>query len=186
MRKIVIFIVMILLLIACYGIAPQTAEEERGWYCDPLSESFQVSDLVGTWRAISEAAVSSDIIILRGDGTYKQTYQKSNGYRYESPWNRWWVEHRPSGGMYVHLEKMRYCDSTDNECARLEGGGGEWLFYDYCERRALRMKGEVILAVISTEETRNPFLRSAPRGIALLHMASDPDSRPSHFILAED
>jgi hypothetical protein len=108
----------------------------------------------------------------------------SDGDRYESPWNRWWVERRPSGGIYIHLEGMRYCHSTDEVCARRDGGGGDWLFWDFCEDRVLRMEGEVVLAVVEANEP-HPLYGAAPRGIILLHMRPHSDIVPGHWRLQE-
>lgn len=184
MRKIIVTLIIVLSSVACMITTPKLTNEGT-WRCRPLPETFQESDLIGTWQVTHEAAVSSDTIILRKDGTYKQIYQKSSGYRYESPWHPWRVEHRPSGGLYLHLEGMRYCHLTDEVCESPEGGGGDRLFYDFCEDRVLEMRGEVILAVEGTEGSRIPALKSAPRGIALMHMKVESDRGSNFFILKE-
>lgn len=185
MKKAILVLIIALLLTACRAMTTPvpTPTNEGEWRCRPLPETFQEPDLIGTWQVSHEAATSTDMIILREDGTYRQMYEKSNGRRYESSWNRWQVERRPGGGLYVHLEGMRYCDSIDEDCERHEGGGGDWLFYDFCEDRVLKMRGEVILAIVGTEGSRHPVLKTAPRGIALMHMRSDLDSGSSFFVL---
>jgi hypothetical protein len=190
MKRTLIVLFIALLSLACGLTAPElkqtTLEPKQGWIerCGPLPEDFQESNLVGTWQVTQEGAVSFDIIVLQEEGTYRQTYQKSKGDRYESPWNRWWVEHRPSGGVYVHLEGMRYCHITDEVCAMPEGGGGDRLFWDFCEDRVLEMKGEVILAVAEASEP-HPLYGAAPRGIILLHMRPNIDIVPGHWRLQE-
>jgi hypothetical protein len=182
LRKLIILTITVLLVLAC-GIAAPKSTKEIEWRCGSLPETFQESNLIGIWQVARKIGVSSERIILREDGTYKQVYEKPNGSRYESPWNAWWIEHRPSGGIYVHLEGMRYCNSTDEECARPEGGGGEWLFYDFCEDRVLRMREEVILAVARDEP--HSLLGTASRGIILMHMKPDPDRGNNWFTLEE-
>lgn len=140
---------------------------------------------MGTWQIARGADVDTGIIILRENGTYKQIYQKLSGDRYESPWNRWRVEHRPSGRLYLHLEGMRYCILTSEVCEFPEGGGRDRLFYDACEGRDLKMRGEVILAVVGTEGSPHPVLKAAPRGIALMHMMYALDTGSIFFILEE-
>jgi len=176
---------VVLFLVTCKPVIPKPTETAE-WACRPLPGNFRDSDLIGTWQPTDEAGVATDEIILREDGTYKQTYQQSNGYRYESVWNRWWIEHRISGGVYVHLEGMRYCHSTDEICARADGGGGDSLFYDPCEDRVLKMEGEVLLAVTGTQGTRDPSIIGAPKGIALMHIRPSLDTTSSFFVLKEE
>ncbi len=190
MRKTLIMLFITLLSLACGLATPELKQTtlglKQGWMerCGPLPETFQESDLVGVWQVTHEAAVSTDVIVLRENGTYKQTYQKSKGFRYDSPWNHWWIEHRPSGGIYIHLEGMRYCHITDEVCAMPEGGGGERLFWDFCEDRVLEMEGEVVLAIAEASEA-HPLYGLAPHGIILLHMRPNVDIVPGHWRLQE-
>jgi hypothetical protein len=72
-------------------------------------ETFQESDLVGTWRASYSTSDGVDTLILRADGTFKQTYaSRSEDYVFETPWNEWWVEYFPDGRVRVRLEGARY------------------------------------------------------------------------------
>jgi len=150
------------------------------WRCSPLPETFQKSHLVGVWRA--NYGGSTDILIIRADGTYKQIYfcegcNEMEGYYFESSWNRWWLEQRPSGGLYLHLEGMRRCDNLDGQCIR-GNGGWDFLYLDFCENRpGVEMPGEVILMVTGTGN------RPAPRGIELWHMAVSVESGASYFEL---
>jgi hypothetical protein len=140
--KVLIGFVAAVVSIACLV----TSGEPRGTWsdrCGPLSESFDESDLIGTWKVTREPGLSSDVIMLREDRTYKQVLDRSDGEHYESPWNPWWLEHRESGGVYLHLEGMRYCSSIEEVCERPEGGGDDLLFWDFCEDRVLEMKREV-------------------------------------------
>jgi hypothetical protein len=184
-HRVLIALLAVLLSVACEAAVPEPTAE-TGWRCTPLPESFTEADLVGTWLNTGEAGTATDELILRADGTYKQMYQKSKGYRYESSWQRWWVEHKPGGGIYLHLEGMRYCHLTDEVCAMPEGGGGDWWFHDVCEGRLLEMRDEVILAVVGTKGTRHPSIIGAPRGIALMHMLPSSDTTSSFFVLKEE
>jgi len=168
MRKVFVVLFCGILSMACGILELSTGSPTipvGEWRCGPLPETFQESDLIGEWEVTDEGGTSSDVIILRGDGTYQQRYSKSNGESYESPWNRWWVEHRPSGGVYVHLEEMRYCEGAE-EC-RIPRK--DETFWDFCENRRLQMVNEVILAVVEAQEP-HPLYGAAPRGIILLHM----------------
>jgi hypothetical protein len=179
-------LLLVLMLVCTCGPTLPEPTTSGAWRCTLPPETFQASDLVGTWHAISEAGVVSDVLVLREGGTYRQVYEKSSGYRYESDWNRWWIEQRDSGGLYLHLDHMRYCDLTDEDCRRPGGGGGDWPFWDPCENRPLEMRGEVILTVRGTEGSRHPLLENAPRGIYLRHMQPNPDTSPGFFALVSE
>jgi hypothetical protein len=193
MKKTVFVLVIVLLSVACGVVIPEPVkedtpkpirEEKVEWRCRPLPETFQESDLVGTWQS-RHGDWATDTITLRENGTYQQTYySQPDSYYYESPWNRWWVEYRPSGGLYLHLEEMRYCLFTDEVCKREGGGGGDWPYYDPCEDRSIRTMGnEVILTVRGTEGFRYPGIGSVPRGIMLWYMRTSVDTTDHFFVL---
>jgi len=175
----------ILWIAACTTTGPDPTELVR-WLCRSPPEGFKESDLVGTWQATYTAAGTTEELILRVDKTFRQLYQRSDGYHYESPWRQWWIEHKPSGGIYVHLEGMRYCRLTAEVCAMPGGGGGEWLFHDVCEDRLIRMRNEVVLAVVGTTGSRHPGVVGAPKGIALMHMLPSSDTTTSYFVLENE
>jgi hypothetical protein len=101
MRKFGAAIFFILMITSCWrGCIP-------GRGLDKPPSTSKESDLVGTWQT-KYPGERIDTITLRADGTYKQVYRQPDGYTYESPWNRWYLEYRDSGWIYVHLEGMRY------------------------------------------------------------------------------
>jgi hypothetical protein len=155
------------------------------WKCPPLSETLTEPALIGTWQS-RHGSWATDTIILREDGTYKQVYySQPNDYYYESTWNEWWLEHRASGGLYLHLDGMRYCLSTDEVCRKEGGGGGNWTYYDRCEGRSIPMDGQVILTITGVEGIRFPGIDLAPGGIVLWYLRSDPDTTDDFFLLQE-
>lgn len=185
-------IILLLILLACAPstpYAPSTPEagEEEIWHCPSVPETFQETDLVGTWQSWYFPNAVTDTLVLREDGTYQQIYEDDLAhYYYTSSWKRWYVEHRPSGGLYLHLEGMRYCLSTDEICRLEEGGGGYAHFHDPCEDWFIWDIGnEVILTVRGSEGLRYPGIESVPRGIILVHLRSSPDDADSFFILQE-
>jgi hypothetical protein len=174
-RNVFLGLFVFLLSSACVTMAPEPTEKV-GWRCIPPPGTFREADLTGTWRATYSAAGTTEEVTLRVDGTYRQMYQRSDGYHFESSWQRWWLEYRPSGGIYLHLDGMHYCRLTGEVCAMPDGGGRDALFHDKCEGRLLEMRGEVVLAVVGTKGTRNPSIIGAPRGIALMHMLPSSDT----------
>lgn len=182
-RTFVVLLFLFLIPLACMQSTSE-AHKEIGWRCPPLPETFEESDLIGTWYSRYNS-LSNDTITLQADGTYKQVYRETNGYTFESPLNRWYLEHRPDGGTYLHLVKMHYCLSIEEVCKREEGGGGNWPYYDSCVDHSIKMVNEVILAVTGDEGFRYPGIQSVPRGIILWHMKSDADNADKFFILQD-
>ena len=132
--------------------------------CPSLPQTFQESDLVGTW--ISEHETFTDTLILRKDRTYRQDYfRKTDSYHFENTGRRWWPEPRANDTLYLHLEGMRRCDS-DELCAKGSGGGGDWAYLDFCENQLVEMPNEVILIVMGAKS-----YKSSPGEIELWHMA---------------
>lgn len=152
-----------------------------GGTCTLPPGSFQVSDLTGTW--VAWHAEKSDTLILREDGYYKQILDVKipEPYHYESDWQRWWVEDRGSGILYLHLEGMRLCvySLMSDDCQRVGGGKVRW--YDDCEQRFLEMPEEGILMVLGVPQ---PFVQP-PRGIILFPMSGSPDWSGSVYHLQE-
>jgi len=140
--------------------------------CQPPPESFQESDLVGTW--VAKYAYGTDTLILKEDGTYKQIYDNpQTGDHYESDWREWWLEYRESGIPNLHLKGMKpdgISESPDS------------LWHDFCEGRAVEVHGEVILLVIGAPANR---VESSPRGIELWHLKPDADTFSRPFFLQE-
>jgi hypothetical protein len=184
-RSIFLGLFVFLLSSTCGRIAPEPTEK-AGWQCTPLPETFQETDLIGTWQAAYTAAGTTEEVTLRVDGTYQQVYQRSDGYHFETLWQQWWLEYRPSGGIYLHLDGMHYCRLTGEVCAMPDGGGRDRLFHDTCEGRLLEMRNEVVLALVGTKGTRHPSIIGAPRGIALMHMLPASDTTSSFFVLKEE
>jgi hypothetical protein len=185
--KYVVLLVIYVLLTACTGsdTGSSTAVTEGEWRCPLPSGGFEESSLVGTWHLDDPVSPRRETIALKADGTYQQRLEQAGEVLYESAWNRWSVERRPSGGLYLHLEAMRYCELTGQICERPQGGTGNILLYDICEDRPLTMEDEVLLAIVGTQDERIQELLDAPRGIMLLHMRHEIDVPGSFFILEE-
>jgi hypothetical protein len=81
----------------------------------PPPESLHESDLVGTWETYYWGD-SVDTLILRDDGTFKQIFRDpaEDRYRYETPWNEWWLEQLPDGAVRLHLAGARYSTRTES------------------------------------------------------------------------
>lgn len=167
--KITVILVVMGLLFACRSLddgAVQATKpgikDTKTYSCPVLPPTFKENDLVGTWVA-SYRLNDRDILTFKQDGTYKQIYDDQGaGQRYESDWQEWWVEHRESGYIRLHLKGMRRCDGPNSICER-EGGGIDpqilWAI-DYCENEVVEMPDEVVLIVTGTKD-------DVPRGIIL-------------------
>jgi hypothetical protein len=144
-------------------------------------ETFQESDLVGTWVA-RYGHSATDTLIIKADGTYKQIYTNSiTGYHFESDWLKWWIEYTESGIPHLYMQEMRKCDGISEDCRREGGGGGDSLWFDYCEERLIHMRGEVVLLVVGVPER----FAQPPRGILLRQLSINSDSFAGTFLLQE-
>jgi hypothetical protein len=167
--RVIIVVSVAGLSFACLSLYRDTAqptksgvEATKTYACPALPPTFKEADLIGTWVA-SYSLHDQDILTLKADGTYKQIYDDPDaGRRYESDWQKWWIEHRKSGYLRVHLEGMRRCDDVTSICER-EGGGIDpqllWAI-DYCEDEVVEMPDEVVLIVTGSKD-------DVPRGTIL-------------------
>jgi len=168
MKRLCLFVllpILGLLTLSCYsfGFIPTPTSPYAPYDCPPLPETFTEADLIGTWVAQYDHTI--DTLILREDGKYKQIVNAAY-LQYESDWQEWWIEHRPSGFLRLHLEGMRRCDGITSLCL-MEGGGltqDDW-GVDECENETIRMAGEVVLIVTGVPER----YRDVPRRIELRH-----------------
>jgi len=142
MKRIWWFNVVLLLLLltaiaACCCMPSESTKTIMG--SEPPPATFRETDLVGTWEGhyggYAGYGQGLDRLILRADGTFKQIYKiEKQGYVYETPWNKWWVERFPDGRVRVHLEGARYYVGGI-EMAEWDGllpvGVGEPVIYDF-------------------------------------------------------
>ncbi len=167
--KIAIVLVTAGLLFACSSLYQDTAQPTKPSVvatktsvCPALPPAFKETDLIGTWIA-SYSLNDQDILTLKGDGTYKQIYDDPDaGQHYESDWQEWWVEHRISGYIRLHLKGMRRAGEIKSIFDRKGGGIDPELFtaIDYCENEVVEMPDEIVLIVTGSKD-------DVPRGIIL-------------------
>jgi hypothetical protein len=131
--------------------------------------TFQEADLVGTWERSRVPGHADETLLIMADKTFKQIYDvTTSGYHYEGT-GRWWIEHRPSGCVYIHLEGMRYYYGTveQAEAGNRDTRGTPIPYWDPCENRSVTMPDSVIMIVGSHS--------SLPRGIKLVNLLVDRD-----------
>ncbi len=117
-------------------------------------------ELVGEWERMS-----SERLIIRNNFTFKQIFVRSyDGYKFETSWNRWWVEKLSQGGFRLHLEGARNYASIPSELAERgafypaipEAGIPEMpiLFWDPFAKELVEMPHKLILQIrfLSSEE----------------------------------
>ena len=160
----VVILVIISSLLGCILESKKDTFQSSG--CQPPPEDFTTTDLVGTWMA--GRPDWSDTVIIRANGTYKQTlHLRSNSltYDYESSWQPWRLESKPNGIPYLHLTGYRVCAYwPDIGCDRVGGGEGYWT--DFCQGagttvpgggvlqgKGVQMPGEGILLVMGAPRT---------------------------------
>jgi hypothetical protein len=148
--------------------------------CPTIPMDFDRSELNGTW--IAQYGASRDTLRIQSDGNYQQIYYRyTDGFSFTSDWKKWWLENGIDGTIYLHLENMRRCDISDELCQKTEGGGGDYPYWDFCSKRTVKMVDDIVLIVTGISEGN----ATAPKGIWLWHMPTDPDSGSYHFVLKE-
>lgn len=167
--KIAIVLVVAGLSFACRSLYQGTTQPAqtnvsatKAYICPALPPTFKEADLVGTWVA-SYSLNDQEILNLREDGTYQQIYDDPDaGQHYESNWQEWWVEHRESGYIRLHLKGMRRAGEIESIFDREGGGIDPELFtaIDYCENDVIEMPNEIVLVVTGSKD-------DVPRGIIL-------------------
>jgi hypothetical protein len=167
--KLIIVLVVVEFLFACqpfYSASPQptklTVEAIKKYSCPTLPSTFKEADLVGIWVA-SYSLNDKDTLVLKENGTYKQTYDDPDaGQWYESDWQEWWLEQRESGYFRLHLKGMRRAGEIESIFNREGGGIDPEIFtaIDYCENEVVEMPEEIVLIVTGTKD-------EAPHGIIL-------------------
>jgi hypothetical protein len=149
-------------------------DAQRG--CPSLPETFQESDLVGTWNVIA-GETGSMTLTIKSDGTYKQEYDYPRlRYHYESDWQKWKLDFQDNSTSYVHFQGMQSCSGTCSSSA-----GGQW--YDFCEQKMISvMDNEMTLLLVgvptATLSLPPDSPRAIPRGIKMYEPVLDPDSNP--------
>ncbi len=172
---------LVLLMLCCSGWALWVLfPRPSSGRCGPLPEGFQERDLIGTWRMEDIRGQVTHTLILRVDGTYQYIYENAldHHYRYESQWNRWYLELRPNRLAYLHLVEMRNCYNYNcgwelDKKGDIRIGLGDTPVYDHCEQRLLWDVGpEIILSVTGSAEFERNYGRVTvlPRGILLWHL----------------
>jgi len=123
MTKNIIGVVLVFLIISACNLLSKdnspTASDEPA--CQQLPVNFSESDLIGTWIAEYFGGVAVDKLVIREDGYYKQIYS-SEPRKFESDWQKWWLEDNPNGYAFLHLEGMRRCDDIESICNNPGGG----------------------------------------------------------------
>ena len=143
--------------------------------------TFHERDLIGRWELIGPID-AIEILTLTADHQFTQRY--AIGGKPESHdvgQGAWWLEQRPSGCVYVHLEGMRYFHGGGvlaDHGNRYEPGGTLHTFVEKCEDRLITMPDKVVLIV-----TNRPRL---PRGIGLLFPKSGRDNADNSMLLTAD
>ena len=162
-------LIVIGLLFVCrsqyHDIAQQdisTVETIKKDVCLKPPITFNEADLLGTWVA-NYSLNDNDILTIKGNGTYKQIYDDPDARQYyESDWQQWWIEHRESGYIRLHLKGMRRAGEIESIFNREGGGIDPELFtaIDYCENNVIEMPDEIVLIVTGSKD-------DTPRGIIL-------------------
>ena len=167
-----------------------------------LPRDLEESDLVGVWEA-SYGRNRTDRLIIKEDGTYKQTFEdRETNYAFETDWNPWRLEELPDGRVYIHFDEGRYypagvriaeldgmgdpCPTNLPDCI---SGNNPRPFYDPYTKDSIEMLKQLVLT-IRVDSRGEPFFHhmwtSTDRGFALLGGRTDVYRRIDDHIPVEN
>lgn len=146
-------------------ISARTRPMYPHWNCLQLSSA----EVVGRWRASD--VTRNETLIIRGDGTYRQTIHIQHigtpNKDYEGDWHVWALE-QSAHGSYLHLQQMNLCAAFQglNDCEDAAGVDARW--GDYCRGDFSGVPrpaniGEGILVALKA-----PGFPQLPRGLELV------------------
>jgi hypothetical protein len=147
-----IFSSLLISLSACAYINKEEDGEPKG-ACPVPPKALGEEDLIGTWVA-DYANGNIDKIIIKDDGTYKQIFSSTaSDLSFESSWQKWWIEQKDHGYLYLHLEGMKRCDDLETICKYPNGGlnPDHDRAIDYCDNLSITMENQIILIVTGTQ-----------------------------------
>jgi len=155
--------VLITLCVTCMCVSSfvtfyRDTQKAKAPTCPPLPQNFTESDLVGTW--IGKYFESTDKLVIRADGTYKQIYSSDPPRNFESDWQKWYIENDSNGSIRLHLEGMRRCDGLDSECNNPGGGlPSQTPVINPCTQTSMTYPSNEIIVFVTGS------LSNVPRGI---------------------
>ena len=142
--------------------------------------TFHETDLIGRWESLAPI-FDTEVLTLTADYQFTHHYElKGEPASRSEDQGTWWLEQRPSGCVYVHLEGMRYFrgGALADHGNRYEPRGRLHTFVEKCEDRLITMPDKVVLIV-----TDRPVL---PRGIGLLFPKAGRDDTDVSMLLTAD
>jgi len=163
----------------------------RNWFypnyiCDnKVFNKIPVEELIGSWASTSNSASYYEEILILDESTYKQIVVLGN-YKYTSPHYSWYLEQNEMAGTFLHFDHLRYCKGTSNMCQYEEGGGRDWLFYDSCNDKVIKMREKGILLLLNIERTELSRMYSSENGLVLKIMKTDSDNPAVYFVKQKD
>lgn len=167
MRYVWIMFISFLLIIvssSCSFLQNEDSVKNDAWLPPP---KFNEADLIGIWRNDWIEGPSTEIIILKADKTFIQTYTiHSSGQKYEIV-GTWWLENGSGDCTYIHADKMRYYEFGIRAVQRgnRDVDGYPEMFWDNCQKKFVEMPDFVLLGIGSDNDQEPP--------IFLYHMAID-------------
>ena len=160
------------------GILISETQEEG---CLPPPENFTEQDIIGSWTSYTTFAGTTDTLIFREDGKYKQiVHIETPNIDFEGEWNDWWIEFSDHERPRIYLEKWHSCglsELNDKDCAKTGWGEGNW--HDFCDDEWVDIANTdmAILLVISV-----PKSELATTGIALM-LYADSESSYGYWLI---
>lgn len=162
--KLVLTLLMIfgiVLLVCCYKYLYNSLDNENNpiGTCPLVPKWFSSKDdIIGTWVANDHTRGTTDTLVFREDGTYKQTidFKGTAWVDFENDWNSWRLEFGSKGIPYVYMEEYRICGASSHyDCNWVNDGSTAWS--DCCDDRPAKPNlGEGVLTVLGPPSYLTP------------------------------
>jgi hypothetical protein len=157
---ILLTVVGLVLLVCCYRYLNNSFGNENSLIgiCPSTPKWFSADDIVGTWVAIDYASGTTDTLVFREDGKYKQTidFKETSWVDYEIDWNSWRLEFGSKGVPYIYMNEFRICAANSYyDCTWVNDGNTAWS--DCCDDRPVKpILGEGVLTVLGPPSYLTP------------------------------
>lgn len=147
-----LLIIGIILLVYCYRILYDSFsnEENLAGICPLVPKWLSKEDIVGIWFAKDYASGTTDTLVFREDGRYKQiiNFKGTAWVDFESDWSLWRLEFGSKGIPYLYMKDFRICAANSYyDCNWVNDGSIGWS--DCCNDRPTKpILSEGVLTVL--------------------------------------
>lgn len=135
-----------ILISSCSSHPQENGQSNSDWF---PPANLKDTDLIGTWSSETSGASSTEILTLRENRAFTQTFTiLSSGQNFEAQ-GTWSIVKTPQGCTYVHADGMRYYHGPAllAQNGNREPDGTPYPFWDGCQKKLVEMPDFVLLGI---------------------------------------